>query len=52
MVPGRGDFVLKEKLRLLKERLCWWNINVLGRIDLEIEESILNLNEADGLLVS
>ncbi|XP_058765950.1 uncharacterized protein LOC131639469 [Vicia villosa] len=23
-VHGRGDFVLKEKLRLLKERLKWW----------------------------
>lgn len=27
-VEGRGDFVLKEKLRRLKESLRWWNVNI------------------------
>ncbi|XP_058775462.1 uncharacterized protein LOC131649721 [Vicia villosa] len=37
-VSGRGDFVLKEKLRLLKATLRRWNLNVFGKHDLEIEK--------------
>lgn len=35
---GRGDFILKEKLRLLKTSLRRWNKEVFGRIDLNIRE--------------
>ncbi|XP_058787450.1 uncharacterized protein LOC131661827 [Vicia villosa] len=49
-VEGRGDFVLKEKLRLLKGRLNWWNKEVFGRIDLEIEEGVRDINCGDELL--
>ncbi|XP_058768560.1 uncharacterized protein LOC131642301 [Vicia villosa] len=50
LIEGRGDFVLKEKLRLLKERLRWWNINVFGKIDLAVEEGVRILNEGDELV--
>ncbi|XP_058752710.1 uncharacterized protein LOC131625893 [Vicia villosa] len=49
-VEGRGDFVLKEKLRLIKERLRWWNLNVFGKIDLAVEEGVRNLNEGDEMV--
>ncbi|XP_058733771.1 uncharacterized protein LOC131605433 [Vicia villosa] len=51
-VSSRGDFVLKEKLRLLKEILRTWNRGVSGKVDLEIEEGILNVNKEDILLES
>ncbi|XP_058783019.1 uncharacterized protein LOC131657664 [Vicia villosa] len=49
-VRGRGDYVLKEKLRLLKEKLRRWNIDVFGRIDLEVEEGVRELNMVDSRL--
>lgn len=48
-VHERGDFVLKEKLRLLKDRLKWWNINVFGKIYLELEEWVREMNVLDDL---
>ncbi|XP_058746500.1 uncharacterized protein LOC131619420 [Vicia villosa] len=47
IVRGRGDFVLKEKFRIIKDKLRWWNITVFGKYDLEIEEGVRDLNEAD-----
>lgn len=47
IVHGRGDFVLKQKLGLLNHRLKWWNINVFGKFDLEVEEKEKVLNEVD-----
>ncbi|XP_058742324.1 uncharacterized protein LOC131614788 [Vicia villosa] len=47
IVRGRGDFVLKEKFRIIKERLRWWNNTVFGKFDLEVEEGVRELNEAD-----
>ncbi|XP_058725657.1 uncharacterized protein LOC131596949 [Vicia villosa] len=46
-VYGRGDFVLKEKLRILKEKLRWWNANIFGKFDLEVEENVRILNDGD-----
>ncbi|XP_058726536.1 uncharacterized protein LOC131597893 [Vicia villosa] len=51
-VEGRGDFVLKEKLRLLKDRLRTWNKEVFGRIDLEMEDGAYKMNLADDKLAS
>ncbi|XP_058757308.1 uncharacterized protein LOC131630545 [Vicia villosa] len=48
-VHGRGDFVLKEKLRLLKSKLRWWNTNVFGKIDMELEEGVKEINVIDNL---
>ncbi|XP_058775987.1 uncharacterized protein LOC131650289 [Vicia villosa] len=50
IVYGRGDFVLKEKLGLLKEKLRVWNKEVFGRYDLEVEEGVRELNIVDGRL--
>ncbi|XP_058726606.1 uncharacterized protein LOC131597964 [Vicia villosa] len=49
-VEGRGDFVLKEKLRLLKDKLKVWNKEVFGRIELELEECVHDINLADDRL--
>ncbi|XP_058762681.1 uncharacterized protein LOC131636055 [Vicia villosa] len=46
-VEGRGDFILKEKLRLLKDKLKKWSREVFGRIDLEIEEGVREINLND-----
>lgn len=51
-VVGRSDYVLKEKLRLLKSGFRSWNNGVFGRIDLDIEEWIYKINEVDALLAS
>lgn len=40
---------MKEKLRLLKSRLRWWNINVFGRFDLDIDNEVKNMNRMDDL---
>lgn len=44
---GRGDFVLKENLRILKSRIKWWNTNAFGKVDLEMEEGVLEINLID-----
>ncbi|XP_058786237.1 uncharacterized protein LOC131660890 [Vicia villosa] len=49
-VEGRRDFVLKQKLFFLKGRLKWWNKEVFGRIDLEIQEEVSAINGGDDLL--
>lgn len=39
-IQARGDYVIKEKLRLLKGIIKWWNINIFGKIDLETKEGV------------
>lgn len=39
--------MLKEKLRLLKERLKWWNMNIFWKYDLVGEEGVRITNEGD-----
>ncbi|XP_058776198.1 uncharacterized protein LOC131650510 [Vicia villosa] len=46
-VGGRGDFVLKEKLKLFKEKLKWWNKEVFGKFDLDMEGGVRDINIAD-----
>lgn len=46
-VKGRGDYVLKEKFRLIKEKMKWWNKTIFGKYDLEVEEGVRELNELD-----
>ncbi|XP_058783306.1 uncharacterized protein LOC131657982 [Vicia villosa] len=50
IVEGRGDYILKQKLLLLKGRIKWWNKEVFGRIDLEIQEEVREINCRDDLL--
>ncbi|XP_058740918.1 uncharacterized protein LOC131613249 [Vicia villosa] len=49
-VEGRGDYVLKQKLNLLKGRLKWWNKEVFSRVDLDIQEEVRDINLGDDLL--
>ncbi|XP_058770682.1 uncharacterized protein LOC131644227 [Vicia villosa] len=50
VMEGRGDYVLKEKLSRIKGRLRWWNKTIFGRIDLEVEEGVRDINEGDSRL--
>jgi exonuclease III len=49
-VRGKKAYVLKEKFRLLKESLRKWNKEVFGILDLNIENTVKELNEIEGLL--
>lgn len=47
MVTSISDYVLKEKLKLLKIYLKKWNAEVLGRLNLEVEECVEEINRVD-----
>ncbi|CAJ2631177.1 unnamed protein product [Trifolium pratense] len=49
-VQGKKAFVLKEKLKLLKESLKIWNKEVFGILDLNIEKTVKDINDFEGLL--
>ncbi|XP_058753205.1 uncharacterized protein LOC131626408 [Vicia villosa] len=49
-VEGRGDYVLKQKLYLLKGSLKRWNKEVFSRLDLEIQDEVRDINNGDVLL--
>ncbi|GAU16309.1 hypothetical protein TSUD_299410 [Trifolium subterraneum] len=49
-VQGKKAFVLKEKLKLLKDRLKIWNKEVFRILDLNIEKSVKEINDIEGLL--
>ncbi|XP_058764170.1 uncharacterized protein LOC131637587 [Vicia villosa] len=49
-VVGRPDFVLYEKMKRLKERLRWWNTSIFGKVDLDLEESLKEMNKGDSIL--
>lgn len=49
-VQGRSDYVIKEKLRLLKGRLRWRNSEVFGRINIQVKDGKEEINEVDELL--
>src|ERR1044072_2046451 len=46
-LQGRGIFVLKEKLKLLKEKLKVWNKEIFGDLNLKRKDLIARLNELD-----
>jgi hypothetical protein len=50
LVHGKKAFVLKEKFRLLKECFCKWNKEVFGFLDLNIDKTVKELNDIEGLL--
>lgn len=50
LVAGSQAFVIKEKLKRLKDILRWLNREFFGWIDLEIEKYVVELNEDDVLL--
>lgn len=50
-VKGRGELILCEKLKRLKERLRTWNNEVFGWIDLKVNGEVGKINELDKSLV-
>lgn len=46
-VSGKCDFVLKGKFYFLKGRLRWWNLESFGWMDLQVENSVNDLNHLD-----
>ncbi|PNX58976.1 cysteine-rich receptor-like protein kinase, partial [Trifolium pratense] len=51
-ISGKKAFVLKEKLKLLKESLREWNKEVFGILDLNIEKTVTDINDFEGLLAN
>ncbi|XP_058772452.1 uncharacterized protein LOC131646435 [Vicia villosa] len=51
-VAGRGDFILYEKLKKLKQALKKWNNETFGWIDLSIEEKINEQHDLDNFLLN
>ncbi|KAF5201986.1 hypothetical protein FRX31_008430 [Thalictrum thalictroides] len=52
-VEGRASYVWWKKVKLLKDELKVWNVEVFGRIDLQIkkkltEMSVIELKEEQG----
>lgn len=46
-VNGMTTYVIKEKLKILKETLRCWNKDVLGKVELELEKATIVLNDLD-----
>lgn len=49
-VSGNCAYVLKEKFKLLNQRLKWWNKEVFGWIDVKINNIVKELNELNSLV--
>lgn len=50
IVKGMSDFLIKEKFKLLKDRLKKWNKKVFGWHNLKVEEGVEDINVMDKLL--
>lgn len=44
------DFTIKEKFRMLRDKLRWWNNEMFRWIDMKIETSVNDLNHTDRIL--
>ncbi|MCI13230.1 hypothetical protein A2U01_0034346 [Trifolium medium] len=49
---GKKAYVIKEKLKRIKEELKVWNKEVFGALDLNIEKTVKEINEVEGLIAS
>ncbi|CAK8573052.1 unnamed protein product [Lathyrus sativus] len=49
-VTGTATFIFTKKLQLLKERLRWWNSNVFGVLNLNVEKEVDILNEIEKIM--
>lgn len=49
---GKTTFVFKEKLAFLSEKLRTWNMEILGHLNLEVEEAVKDLNILDFMAAS
>lgn len=50
-VSGNKAFIIKEKLKLLKDKLRVWNKEVFGVVDLNIDKEVNELNSLDSILI-
>lgn len=41
---------MKEKIMMLREKMRWWNMEVLGQIDIKVNEVLRELNKLDLLM--
>jgi hypothetical protein len=46
-IQGKRAYILKEKLKIVKETLKVWNKEVFGIIDLNLEKTVQELNELE-----
>jgi hypothetical protein len=46
-IQGIKAFIIKEKLKRLKESLKVWNKEVFGTVDLNIEKTVRDLNDLE-----
>lgn len=46
-ITGRKAYVIKEKLKIIRESLKKWNKEVFGWLDLNIENIVADMNELD-----
>lgn len=44
---GSATYVLKEKFKMLRNRLRWWNKRVFIWVDLNIDEGVNTLNDVE-----
>lgn len=51
-VVGRSGYVIKEKFKMLKERLKSWNKQVFEWIDLKVDEWVEEIKEVNKLFTS
>jgi hypothetical protein len=51
-VQGKNAFVIKEKLKKLKDALKAWNRDVFGILDLNIDKTVSDLNEIEEQIVN
>ncbi|PNY11621.1 cysteine-rich receptor-like protein kinase, partial [Trifolium pratense] len=49
-ISGKKAFVIKEKLKRLKEELRGWNREIFGILDLNIEKMVKELNEVEEIV--
>lgn len=51
-INGKKLFVFKEKLKLLKSKLKLWNLEVVGKVNLGVEEATNDLNLLDQFMAN
>lgn len=47
---GWKTYAVKEKLKLLREKLRWWNKDVFGFLDLNIQNMVREINMLDDVI--
>ncbi|MCI06375.1 cysteine-rich receptor-like protein kinase, partial [Trifolium medium] len=52
VIKGKKAFVLKEKLKRLKESLKVWNRDIFGLRDLNIDKTVKELNELEDMVAN